>query len=192
MYLSSFFKGLVFGVLLIVITNFIWGYMGDCTYTNIKARFFDSDSTNVVMTDSLSDEAINVSIARELQKRYGADSLTITYISAPSNKYEEYICGVRSTKALPNPLDRVKKVTYTKGQNQYRIVATYDMSNGNISSIENDNSPMEQVSPITPIQPQNPTAPTNGNKDEKKDSTNQHNQNIGSQSNIDYDNKTDI
>ena len=180
--MKGFFNGVVWGVLLVILSNFFIGYMGNWTLEHAQTLFIGKQDT--AMADSLSDEEVNLSIAKTLQEKYGSDSLVVTYIGRPQTSYAYYISGVRGTKELENKEQRAKRVAFSKGVNKYKVVVVYDASNGNIVSISNDDSPSQDIAPIEPIRQQPPTS-------ESKDST--HNKDISIPTpNPNYDPHADI
>jgi len=189
--MKGFFKGFFVCAFVLLLSNFIWGYMGNWTYEVAKAHFSGEEKV-----DSLSDEDVNLSIAKVLQEKYGADSLMVSSIGSPLTKYEYYVSGVKGTKELSDKTQRMKKVSFSKGSLQYRVNVFYNCTDGSVAKIENDNTPTQvvEVQPIKPTaQPsvQSPTvapiAPA------QKDTTTANNQNIGTPTNVgDYNNNSDV
>jgi hypothetical protein len=168
--------------------------MGNWTYEVAKAHFSGEEKV-----DSLSDEDVNLSIAKVLQEKYGADSLMVSSIGSPLTKYEYYVSGVKGTKELDDKAQRIKKVSFSKGSLQYRVNVFYNCTNGSVVKIENDDTPLPNtdaaaITPITPIAPVavNNTPPTKPT--EVKDTTNANNHNVGNPSNggSDYNNNSDV
>lgn len=178
--MKSFFKGIIFGAILICIINFFSGFIGKCTLTEVK-NYYNTKFNNSEKKDTLSNEDVNLNIAKALQEKYGADSLMIYSISSPSNKYEYYVSGIKGVKDFDNTNHRLKRVAFSKFANQYRINVIYDSVNGSIITIENDNRPIDVTisSEITPIVHSQPQQQVNMHSEGKKDSLNQNNMNIG-------------
>ena len=195
----GFGKGFIFGVLILLITNFIWGYAGKLTYENSK-KYIET-KFGEAKPDTISDEDVNLAIAKVLQEKYGADSLMINSIGTPLTKYEYYVSGVKGTKELDDKEQRMKKVAFSKGSLQYRVNVFYNCTDGSVVKIENDSTPVPntEVTPITPVTPTAPvavnnTAPTPAAPTETKDTTSVNNHNVGSPSNggADYNNNSDV
>lgn len=196
----GFGKGFIFGVLILLITNFIWGYAGKLTYENskkyVEAKFGEAKP------DTISNEDVNLAIAKVLQEKYGADSLMVNSIGTPLTKYEYYVSGVKGTKELDDKTQRMKKVTFSKGSLHYRINVFYNCTDGSVVKIENDSTPVPntEVTPITPITPTTPVAANNATPaptaapTEAKDTTSANNHNVGTPSNggADYNNNSDV
>ena len=189
----KFFKGFLIGAILLFIVNFFMGFMDKCTLTSVKGMFTDKDTADIKV-DSISEDVINLNIAKYLQSKYGADSLMIETISVPSTIYEYYVSGIKGTRKFDNPNERVKKVTFKKGSDEYRILVIYTCNDGVVKVVENDTSPINTINPIEndphPIQPsQIPNA-------ERNDSikNNPNNRDIGTPTNGngDFNNESDV
>jgi hypothetical protein len=196
--MKGFFKGFFVCAFVLLLSNFIRGYMGNWTYEVAKAHFSGEEKV-----DSLSDEDVNLSIAKVLQEKYGADSLMVSSIGSPLTKYEYYVSGVKGTKELSDKAQRMKKVSFSKGSLQYRVNVFYNCTDGSVVKIENDDTPLPNtdaaaITPITPVAPTAPVAvntPTPPTKPtEVKDTTNANNHNVGNPSNggSDYNNNSDV
>ena len=193
--MKGFFRGFFVCAFVLLLSNFIWGYMGNWTYEVAKAHFSGEEKV-----DSLSDEDVNLSIAKVLQEKYGADSLMVNSIGTPLTKYEYYISGVRGTKELDDKTQRMKKVSFSKGSLQYRVNVFYNCTDGSVVKIENDSTPVPntETAPITPVTPAEPVAANNttpaATPTEAKDTTSANNHNVGSPSNggADYNNNSDV
>ena len=193
--MKGFFKGFLIGALLLFIGNFFFEFMDKCTYSSAKS-YVNAKLGNEEVSDTLAEADINLNIAKELQKNYGADSLIVTSISKPSKQYEYYVSGVKGVKDLDDVSHRVKNVGFNKGNLAYKVIVIYNSVDGEIVRIENDNTPTQvvEVQPIKPTaQPsvQSPTvapiAPA------QKDTTTANNQNIGTPTNVgDYNNNSDV
>lgn len=193
--MKGFFKGFLVGALLLFIGNFFFEFMDKCTYSSAKS-YVNAKLGNEEVSDTLAEADINLNIAKELQKNYGADSLIVTSISKPSKQYEYYVSGVKGVKDLDDVSHRVKNVGFNKGNLAYKVIVIYNSVDGSIVRIENDNTPTQvvEVQPIKPTaQPsvQSPTvapiAPA------QKDTTTANNQNIGTPTNVgDYNNNSDV
>jgi hypothetical protein len=193
--MKGFLKGFLIGVLLLFIGNFFFEFMDKCTYSSAKS-YVNAKLGNEEVSDTIAEADINLNIAKELQKNYGADSLIVTSISKPSKQYEYYISGVKGVKDLDDVSHRVKNVGFNKGNLAYKVIVIYNSVDGTIVRIENDNTPTQvvEVQPIKPTaQPsvQSPTvapiAPA------QKDTTTANNQNIGTPTNVgDYNNNSDV
>ena len=193
--MKGFFKGFLIGALLLFIGNFFFEFMDKCTYSSAKS-YVNAKLGNEEVSDTLAEADINLNIAKELQKNYGADSLIVTSISKPSKQYEYYVSGVKGVKDLDDVSHRVKNVGFNKGNLAYKVIVIYNSVDGSIVRIENDNTPTQvvEVQPIKPTaQPsvQSPTvapiAPA------QKDTTTANNQNIGTPTNVgDYNNNSDV
>lgn len=193
--MKGFFKGFLIGALLLFIGNFFFEFMNKCTYSSAKS-YVNAKLGNEEVSDTLAEADINLNIAKELQKNYGADSLIVTSISKPSKQYEYYVSGVKGVKDLDDVSHRVKNVGFNKGNLAYKVIVIYNSVDGKIVRIENDNTPAQvvEVQPIKPTaQPsvQSPTvapiAPA------QKDTTTANNQNIGTPTNVgDYNNNSDV
>lgn len=191
MRISIFLKGFFIGGLILFCSNFIWGFLSNCTYAHVIQSFNEnSDSIMTNQNDTIIVESeINLNIAKKLQADYGADGLMITSISSPLNKYEYYVSGVKGVKDLEKPNYRLKKVTFTKEDDNYRINVIYNMNDGMIIKIENDESPIMNVPPIVP---QNPNKEP---KDTIKHNDTSNNKDVGtatSDNNSDYSNNSDV
>lgn len=193
--MKGFLKGFFIGALLLFIGNFFFEFMDKCTYSSAKS-YVNAKLGNEEVSDTISEADINLNIAKELQKNYGADSLIVTSISKPSKQYEYYVSGVKGVKDLDDVSHRVKNVGFNKGNLAYKVIVIYNSVDGTIVRIENDNTPTQvvEVQPIKPTaQPsvQSPTvapiAPA------QKDTTTANNQNIGTPTNVgDYNNNSDV
>lgn len=193
--MKGFLKGFLIGALLLFIGNFFFEFMDKCTYSNAKS-YVNAKLGNEEVSDTIAEADINLNIAKELQKNYGADSLIVTSISKPSKQYEYYVSGVKGVKDLDDVSHRVKNVGFNKGNLAYKVIVIYNSVDGTIVRIENDNTPTQvvEVQPIKPTaQPsvQSPTvapiAPA------QKDTTTANNQNIGTPTNVgDYNNNSDV
>lgn len=92
---------------------------------------------------------------------------------------------------------RVKKVKFTKGQKQYRIIVEYDRTSLNMITWTNDESPVTDSSvtappALKPVQATN-TQPVTEVKPEQKDSINANNHNVGTPTTVgDYNNNSDV
>ena len=192
--MKGFSKGFFVGLFILLLTNFIWGYMGKLTYEN--AKNYVEGKVGDEKVDTLSDEDINLSIAKTLQEKYGADSLMVNSIGTSLTKYDYYISGVKGTKELEDKTQRLKKVTFSKGSLQYRVNIFYNCTNGNVDKIENDDTPLPnstEVSPITPL-PNTSVPNLKPTQTDVKDTTNVNNHNVGEPSNggADYNNNSDV
>lgn len=189
----KFIKGFLIGVVLLFIVNFFMGFMDKCTLSNVKGMLASSDTTEV-KTDSVGENVINLNIAKYLQDKYGADSLLVETISVPSNIYEYYVSGVKGSRKFDNPNERVKKVTFKNGNDEYRILVIYTCNDGVIKAVENDMSPIDTIHPIE--NDPNPIQPSQIHSEERKDSikNNPNNKNIGTptRENNDFDNEDDV
>lgn len=189
----NYFKGFIFGIVLLVVANFFGGFLDKCTLTTVKGLINHNDSTEIKV-DSVGEDVVNLNIAKYLQGKYGADSLMITSVSVPSTVYEYYVSGIKGVRKLDNPSDRVKKVTFTKGKDEFRIMVVYDSSNGEVKAVENDSSPVNTINPIqtepNPIQPSQIQTDTT-----KTQKPNENNQDIGKptrQNNGGFNNESDV
>jgi hypothetical protein len=193
--MKGFLKGFFIGMILLFVGNFFFEFMDKCTYSSAKS-YVNAKLGNEEVSDTLAEADINLNIAKELQKNYGADSLIVTSISKPSKQYEYYVSGVKGVKDLDDVSHRVKNVEFNKGNLAYKVIVIYNSVDGAIVRIENDNTPAKvvEVQPIKPTaQPsvQSPTvtpiAPV------QKDTTTANNQNIGTPTNVgDYNNNSDV
>lgn len=189
----NYFKGIFVGIVLLLVANFFGGFLDKCTLSSVKGLMAHNDSTEVKV-DSVGEDVVNLNIAKYLQGKYGADSLMITSVSVPSTVYEYYVSGIRGVRKLDSPTDRVKKVTFTKGASQFRIMVIYDSSNGEVKVVENDTSPVNTINPIqtepNPIQPSQIQADS-----AKAQKPNENNQDIGNptkQNNGGFNNESDV
>ncbi len=181
--MKGFFKGFLIGALLLFIGNFFFEFMDKCTYSSAKS-YVNTKLGNEEIRDTIAEADINLNIAKELQKNYGADSLIVTSISKPSKQYEYYVSGVKGVKDLDDVSHRVKNVRFNKGNLAYKVIVIYNSVDGAIVRIENDNTPA-QVVEVQPIKPT--VAPA------QKDTTTANNQNIGTPTNVgDYNNNSDV
>lgn len=190
--MKGFIKGFFIGAFIILLTNFIWGYGSKLTYDSAK-EYINSKFDSVAV-DTISEEEVNIAIAKALQNEYGADSLLITSISAPSKTIEYYISGVRGTKECVGN-QRIKKVSFNKGSQQYRVVVEYNCSDVNMIQWTNDESPITTVETVkVPELKPVPTTPTQTQSEQHKDSVSANNVNIGTPSNggADYNNNSDV
>lgn len=193
--MKGFLKGFFIGMILLFVGNFFFEFMDKCTYSSAKS-YVNAKLGNEEVSDTIVEADINLNIAKELQKNYGADSLIVTSISKPSKQYEYYVSGVKGVKDLDDVSHRVKNVGFNKGNLAYKVIVIYNSVDGTIVRIENDNTPTQvvEVQPIKPTaQPsvQSPTvapiAPA------QKDTTTANNQNIGTPTNVgDYNNNSDV
>lgn len=189
----NFFKGFVIGCVLFFVMNFFIGFMNKCTLENVKSMLADKDTTEVKV-DSIGEDVINLNIAKYLQGKYGADSLLVETISVPSSIYEYYVSGIKGTRKFDNPNERVKKVTFKKGNDEYRILVIYTCNDGVIKAVENDMSPIDTIHPIE--NDPNPIQPSQIQNEDRKDSikSNPNNRNIGTptKDNADFNNESDV
>ena len=160
-------KGFLVGAIILFVVNFFFGFMDNCTLSSLKESFSSKDSCEV-KTDSVGEEVVNLNIAKYLQGKYGGDSLMVEAISIPSSTYEYYVSGVKGTRKLDDPNDRVKKVSFKKGDSLYRIIVIYNCIDGIIKVVENDESPINTIHPI--VNEPNPIQPSDIKKEEEKDS----------------------
>lgn len=196
--MKGFFKGFLIGALLLFIGNFFFEFMDKCTYSSAKS-YVNAKLGNEEVSDTIAEADINLNIAKELQKNYGADSLMVTSISKPSKQYEYYVSGVKGVKDLDDASHRVKNVGFNKGNLAYKVIVIYNSVDGKIVRIENDNTPTQvvEVQPIKPTaQPttSNPTVAPIVQSEAPKDSVSANNVNIGNPSNggSDYNNNSDV
>ena len=159
-------KGFLVGAIILFIANFFFGFMNNCTLSSVKESFYSKDSCEV-KKDSVDEEVVNLNIAKYLQEKYGGDSLMVETISIPSSTYEYYVSGVKGTRKLEGTNDRVKKVSFKKGDDLYRINVIYDCVDGNIKVVENDESPINTIHPI--VNDPNPIQPSEIREEEKKE-----------------------
>ena len=112
--MKSFSKGFFVGVLVFLIINFVWGsYVSYLTYS--KTKEWVEKRVGTWHDPNIPEDSVNLSIAKALQKEYGADSLLITDISPASKTYDYYVSGVKGTKECVGDY-RVKKVKFNKGE----------------------------------------------------------------------------
>ena len=193
--MKSFGKGFLVGVLVLLIINFVWGsYAQYLTYNKTKELF--EKRIGQWHDPNISEDSVNLAIAWALQREYGEDSLLITEIGPASKEYDFYVSGVRGTKECVGD-QRVKKVKFTKGQKQYRIIVEYDRTSLNMITWTNDESPVTDSSvtappALKPVQATN-TQPVTEVKPEQKDSINANNHNVGTPTTVgDYNNNSDV
>ena len=188
MYVKSFIKGFLYGMLVLLIVNFCFDFLGNCTYNGVKKYYNEKYGDSTVVADTVSENDINITIAKELQKIYGSDSLNITDVSKATNKYEYYVSGVKGVKTLEDENQRVKNVDFINGCLRYKINVVYDVTNGSIIKMENDTKPVKVEASqavvqnvITPVQ-----------EVSQRDTTiNDNNKNIGVPTS-DYNNDSDV
>jgi len=194
--MKGFFKGFLIGALLLFIGNFFFEFMDKCTYSSAKS-YVNAKLGNEEVSDTLAEADINLNIAKELQKNYGADSLIVTSISKPSKQYEYYVSGVKGVKDLDDVSHRVKNVGFNKGNLAYKVIVIYNSVDGAIVKIENDNTPTQvvEVQPIKPTEQPSVQSPTVAPiAPAQKDTTTANNHNVGNPSNggSDYNNNSDV
>lgn len=160
-------KGFLVGAIILFIANFFFGFMDNCTLSSLRESFSSKDSCEV-KKDSVGEEVVNLNIAKYLQEKYGGDSLMVEAISIPSSTYEYYVSGVKGTRKLDDPNDRVKKVSFKKCDSLYRIIVIYNCIDGSIKVVENDESPINTIHPI--VNEPNPIQPSEIKEEEEKDS----------------------
>lgn len=160
-------KGFLVGAIILFVANFFFGFMNNCTLSSVKELFSSKDSCEV-KKDSVDEDIVNLNIAKYLQEKYGCDSLMVETISIPSSTYEYYVSGVKGIRKFDGTNERVKKVSFKKGDNLYRINVIYDCVDGNIKVVENDESPINTIHPI--VNDPNPIQPSEIKEEEEKDS----------------------
>jgi hypothetical protein len=188
MYVKSFIKGFLIGALVLFIANFCFDFLGSCTFNGAKEYYNNRFGDSTVVADTVSENDINITIAKELQKIYGSDSLNITSISSSSINYEYYVSGVKGVKTLEDKNQRVKNVDFTNGSLQYRIIVIYNNTDGVIVKMENDTKPIK-VNVAQPII-QNVITPVQ-NVPQRDTTINDNNKNIGVPTS-DYNNNSDV